>query len=139
MNHSVLAKKIEHPGLWGNEPTVKPQQHIAEETQLWAAISSMRQQANQWVTLIGKPSREFLQQLEAAGIPTGRIRCVTSNSPETAVWATEQALLLDNSQLVIAWLNDISTRDQKRLQLAARNSKSVNFLFTNSDTFHPLH
>ncbi|RTE86474.1 MULTISPECIES: hypothetical protein [Gammaproteobacteria] len=139
MKHSLVSKKISHPGLWGHESSAKQAQAVNQESQLWAAVSTMRQQPNQWVTLIGKPSREFLQQLEIAGIPTGRIRCITSNSIETAVWATEQALLLDNSQLVIAWLNNVSERDQKRLQLAARNSQSINFLFTNPTSIQPLH
>lgn len=139
MNHTLSLKKLAHPGLWGHEQTANPNLQAPAEAQLWAAISTMRQQPKQWVTLIGKPSRSFLDQLTAAGIPSERIRCITSSCVDTAVWATEQALLLNNSQLVIAWLSEVSQRDQKRLQLAARNSTSINFLFTNSDTIQPLH
>ncbi|CUS47586.1 MAG: toxin-antitoxin ssytem toxin component [Idiomarinaceae bacterium HL-53] len=139
MNSTLSLKKISHPGLWGHEQTTNSRAELSAEPQLWAAISTMRQQPKQWVTLIGKPSPAFLAQLTAAGIPSERIRCITSSCLDTAVWATEQALLLNNSQLVIAWLSELGARDRKRLQLAARNSTSINFLFTNSDTIQPLH
>ncbi|MCO4322228.1 hypothetical protein [Aliidiomarina quisquiliarum] len=141
MKHSVLNKRLGHPGLWGHESVEAKKATIPElnTDQLWATVSSMRHQDNQWVTLIGRPSADFLTQLASAGINKERIRCITPSSTETAVWATEQALLLNNSQLVIAWLGHCSPREEKRLQLVSRNSKSVNFLFTSPLQNPPLH
>jgi|SRR5690554_802653 len=141
MKYSLLNKHLVHPGLWGHESVSakKVQGSELNTDQLWAAISSMRHQDNQWVTLIGRPSADFLTQLASVGINKERIRCITPSSTETAVWATEQALLLNNSQLVIAWLGQCSPREEKRLQLVARNSKSLNFLFTSPVQNPPLH
>lgn len=160
MNHTPIGKRIAHPGLWGHEEqlsassTAEQDQHANERVQatveaistsdtliaqLWATISTMRHQTNQWVTLIGKPSAQFLQQLVAAGIQKERIRCILPSGHDASAWAAEQALLLNNSQLVIAWLGKCSVRDQKRLQLAARRSDSINFLFTESNENTPLH
>lgn len=140
MKHSMLNKHRVHPGLWGHEPvTEKLAENGLSTDHLWATVSSMRHQENQWVTLIGKPSAEFLNQLASVGINKDRIRCIMPSSTETAVWATEQSLLLNNSQLVIAWLGHCSPREQKRLQLVARNSKSINFLFTSPEQNPPLH
>jgi len=142
MNHSTLRKRIAHPGLWGHEAQLENASQVECEPlveQLWATLSSMRHQQNQWVTLIGKPSPVFVQQLLAARIQKERIHCILPSSPGAAVRACEQALLLNNSQIVIAWVANCSERDQKRLQLAARSSKSVNFLFTANTQNIPLH
>lgn len=141
MKFFLSNKQRLHPGMWGHEPTPAKITASYEEAsqQLWAAVSSMRHQDNQWVTLIGRPSTEFLEQLKRAGIHKERIRCIAPNSTETALWATEQALLLNNSQLVIAWLPHCSERDEKRLQLVANNSKSLSFVFTNSEANPQLH
>ncbi len=140
MKHSMLNKRPGHPGLWGHESVESTTNTSALNTdQLWATLSSMRHQDNQWVTLIGRPSAEFLSQLASVGINKERIRCIIPSSKESAVWAAEQALLLNNSQLVIAWLGNCSPREQKRLQLVARNSKSINFVFTTPIQNPPLH
>ena len=129
------------PNMWDHEPTLMKTTTSYQEAsqQLWATVSSMRHQDNQWVTLIGRPSAEFLEQLKRAGIQKERIRCIAPNSTETALWATEQALLLNNSQLVIAWLPHCSKRDERRLQLLANNSKSISFVFTNTNETTQLH
>ncbi|MCC5855213.1 MAG: hypothetical protein JJU10_05965 [Idiomarina sp.] len=143
MNYSSLNKRLRHPGLWGHEGEQTTAQaetlNAASSEQVWATISSMRHQDNQWVTVIGKPSMTFLRQLESAGISKTRIRCINPQDADTAVWATEQALLLNNSQLIIAWLGNCSPRDQKRLALAARNSQSIHFVFTEPTKNPPLH
>lgn len=132
MNYSSLARKYAHPGVWGNENTTTECVNVSERTmhqQLWAALSTMRKRDDQWVTVIGKPPRTLIAQLIAAGIRPDRIRKVSTSNSETALWATEQALLIDNSQLVIAWLTPYSGRDKQRIQLAAKASKALNFIF----------
>lgn len=140
MKFSHINKRPVHPGLWGHEPApVAASHYFSCPEQLWTTLSSLNHEENQWVTLIGKPSHEFLTQLTRAGISKERIRCITPHSADTALWATEQALLLNNSQIVIAWLTSCSTREQKRLQLVARNSHSIPFLFLATEQASPLH
>lgn len=107
--------------------------------QFLAALSQLPECSDQWVTIIGKPPQEALQQLVAAGISLDRIRCIASTDSETACWATEQALLLNNSQVVLAWLGPVAGREQQRLRLAARASQAVSFLFTHTSDQTSLH
>ncbi|RUO35650.1 hypothetical protein [Aliidiomarina sanyensis] len=149
MNYAALTRRFAHPGVWGNEQGLTTQQDsgICENTkthqQLWATLSAtlhgMHRRDDQWVTLIGKPAKALIEQLIAAGIRPDRIRRVSAPDQETVVWATEQALLINNSQLVIAWIGDCQGRDKKRLELAARASQARSFLFSSTSYENPVH
>lgn len=142
MNFSSLTRKYAHPGIWGNENTQSDTVKFNSQNmhqQLWATLSTMRKRDDQWVTVIGNPPKTLVAQLIAAGIRPDRIRKVSTNQQEKALWATEQALLINNSQLVIAWLQPYSGRDKQRLALAAKASKALNFIFTSTSFSSAVH
>ncbi|WP_194756147.1 hypothetical protein [Aliidiomarina indica] len=143
MNYSALTRRFSHPGIWGHETAPAELRTGAEQPsmqqQLWVTLSTMRKRDDQWVTLIGKPAKEFIEQLVAAGINPDRIRRVSVSDQDTALWATEQALLINNSQLVIAWVGDCQGRDKKRLELAARASQAQSFFISSASSEDPLH
>lgn len=136
MNYSTLTRRFAHPGIWGHETINETNVHEHNlHQQLWVTLSTMRKRDDQWVTVIGKAPRTLIAQLIAAGIRPDRIRRVNTSDQTTALWATEQALLINNSQLVIAWLKPCEGRERQRLQLAAKASQAVSFIF--NQTQHP--
>lgn|SRR5690554_199153 len=140
MNYSTLTRRFSHPGIWGNEKTTQSTVHSANlHQQLWVTLSTMRKRDDQWVTVIGKAPKTLIAQLIAAGIRPDRIRRVNTSDQTTALWATEQALLINNSQLVIAWLKPCEGRERQRLQLAAKASQALNFIFDSSEKQNAVH
>ncbi|TRW49006.1 hypothetical protein FM042_08480 [Aliidiomarina halalkaliphila] len=143
MNYSALTRRFPHPGVWGHE--TKPSTSVAVceqptlQQHLWVTLSALRKRDDQWVTLIGKPAKAFIEQLIAAGIRPDRIRRVSASDQDTALWATEQALLINNSQIVIAWVGDCHGRDKKRLELAAKASQAQSFFISSESYENPLH
>ncbi len=133
MNHSSVSRCYAHPGVWGHEDINSHQNLGAEQnlhSQLWVTLNTMSKRDDQWITVIGKAPRTLIAQLIASGVRPDRIRRVNTTSNEAALWATEQALLINNSQLVIAWLNPCAGREKQRLQLVAKASQAISFLFT---------
>lgn len=140
MNYTALTRRFAHPGIWGHEqgnlvkPTMLDQQSNTSDQELWeslcTSLDGLQGRDDQWVTVVGTPGKALIEQLIAAGIRPDRIRRVAVNNHEEAVWATEQALLINNSQLVIAWIGDCQGRDKQRIELAARVSQARSILFT---------
>lgn len=162
MNYSKLARLPEHPGMWGHESTVQTGNEAVgateetegnaekaaltekdimamKEAQLWQTLTHMTKRQDQWVTIIGRPPRALLEQMMATGLNPKQIRIIHTHDHEKALWATEQALLLDNSQLIISWLGQCSVRETRRLELASKACKAPNFLFTQVSTTPHLH
>lgn len=150
MSHIINnSRRISHPGLWSDDHATQisarinwhPEQEKLQ--QMLQTISTLPQASDKWVTIIGTPtqltSKDFLHQLETAGIARHRIRWIRTRDEDTAVWAAEQAMLLNNSELVIAWLGQCQGRNLQRASLAARVSHASTFIFTAHDSPTPLH
>lgn len=143
---------INHPGLWGHEKIAAALTEQATPTQastteaLWQSLEKISQQYkcgqltdNQWITIVGKPSTQFLSQLRTLTLPSTLVRIIVPRSDEEALWATEQALLLGNSQLVVACVNFPHSRAQKRLSLIGNQSRIPYFVFSTTGQQAPLH
>ena len=154
MNPSL--KQHRHPGLWSvpqqrrySETVDHSCGHSAElELQQLSQTLDKSQQAHAehhygWITLVGQPSHlshhQVLQQLDAWGFNPRQIRWVRPGDSESCAWAVEQACLLNNSCLVIAWLHSCQPRDALRLQLARRHTRAHVAIFMQRSEITPLH
>ena len=109
----------------------------------FATCVSDHQLSARWVTLIGQPGSLSTQHLATlikdSGLPAHRVRWLRPADSESKAWAAEQALLLDNSALIIAWLGQCQPRDAQRLHLARRHTQANTLLFNGSAEKTPLH
>lgn len=149
MNPQLKAHR--HPGLWSiPQPIVSAQtESNAQSTEnffneLQHAVQHYPQ--DKWITLIGTPplhadinSRQMQQWIHANGLNPHRIRWIKVKDAQSRIWATEQALLLDNSALIVAWLGQCSSREQQRLLLATKHTAAKTFLYHQAEFSSPLH
>jgi cell division inhibitor SulA len=134
-----------HPGVW-SLPSELAAPSAADQLQLDDVLSALRAgraDTSKWVTIIGNPAdmnqKQVASLLQRAGVDDSRVRWIRSRDMDTAVWATEQALLLNNSTVVLSWLGNCVGRNLQRAHLAAKVSQATSFLFTDHSSQPPLH
>ncbi|RUO30704.1 hypothetical protein CWE12_05525 [Aliidiomarina sedimenti] len=124
------------------------EQELRHLATLFQQSAVLAEQSGKWITLIGMPDdvdhasgmqKQIESLLNKAGIALHKVRWIRSTDAENKAWATEQALLLDNSALVVAWLGQCEWRDLKRLQLARKHSQAQSWLSTSACVPTPLH
>lgn len=135
-----------HPGVWSLPATELQVPSETDQLQLDDVVTALkagRADASKWVTIIGNPAEMNQKQvaalLQSAGIEENRVRWIRTRDMDTAVWATEQALLLNNSAVVLSWLGNCVGRNLQRAHLAAKVSQATSFLFTDPSLHAPLH
>lgn len=162
MNPSL--KQHRHPGLWSLpqreskpistaltraanvQPLLAKQANwneLAQLRQLFASAKPATAQKNRWITLIGQPSdmsiADIRDAIHHAGIDAETVRWIRPSDNESKAWAAEQACLLDNSAVVIAWLGECQQRDTLRLQLARKHTQAQVLLLHSFANTTPLH
>lgn len=146
-----------HPGLWSAPDSASKNgiaasvDYLESSTHAGSVLNALQQAAehdaqDKWITLIGSPqqfgasnTRQVQQWIQDTGINPQRVRWIRVADAQSQAWAAEQALLIDNSMLVIAWLGQCSSRDQKRIQLAAKHTAAVTLLYQQHEFTSPLH
>ncbi len=154
---ALLQSKIHHPGVWHATGYCQPkvirtgrtdfdaclpaggwQSEVIYEvannhqhaflTLLQPALLQLSE-TQQWLLLLNPP-RWFLEQLNQ-DCPSliEHVLVVHGKAEFDTLWATEQALRQSNSACVLAWPEQMNTRDIQRLKLAARKSQSLCFMF----------
>lgn len=81
------------------------------------------------VLLVAPPFIPYPQALELQGIDVQRLVWLDSHDRKEQLWAIEQALSSGTVPLVLAWLDNLSITESRRLQLAAEKGKSLCFLY----------
>ena len=149
-------KQHRHPGLWSRPQQRRypesvdvaadhsPELELQQLSQALYASQQATSNHNQgWITLVGQPihlsHQQVLQQLTTWGFDPRQIRWVRPTDAESCAWAVEQACLLDNSCVVIAWLQSCLPRDALRLQLARRHTQAQVAIFKQRLQKTPLH
>jgi cell division inhibitor SulA/protein ImuA len=89
------------------------------------AHSSMRKGGGDTLAWITPPHEPYPPALTASGIDIKRILVVRT---EQTLWAMEQILRSAACRVVLAWINNASIKNLRRLQLAAKGSASLSIL-----------
>jgi len=128
-----------HPGLWtdtsiaGNQPwqhtgissLASHSQGRQELLRLCPQLAQLSQQGR-WIVLINAPANiGYKETLARAGVRMDRVLLVRTKDEIEALWATERALTNGTSSAVISWINSLDARDNRRLQLVARNARAM--------------
>lgn len=111
---------------------VSSQTKINPLKMLAPTLATLSQQGR-WIVLIGAPKSEIKQLLAEYGIASNKVLLVHPKDQIDALWAMEQALMTGTSSAVLGWPGAIEQRDIKRLQIAAKNSSALAFIFKDGD------
>lgn len=135
----------QHPGLWQAATQFEnPEQgSLFDEEgnhsqQTISRVAAMLCDSRRWVTVVGA-TRAIVQQLVNAGVPRERIRWIHARDHAQREWATEQALLAGNSEIVLGWFKPTSQLSEKRLRWALKASNTKGLLFDDSALAVDLH
>ncbi|WP_428611608.1 translesion DNA synthesis-associated protein ImuA [Shewanella sp.] len=77
------------------------------------------------VSLVAPPHVPYPQQLLMQGIDVSRLLWVDTQVLKEQLWALEQILTSGVSPLVLCWLDQLSTSQARRLQLACEKGESL--------------
>ena len=96
---------------------------------LLPALQRLTQQGDR-LALIDPPWIPYAPALANAGVALSRLISIGPLNKADRLWALEQALRSGHCRAVLAWPDDdLSTRDLRRLQLAAEHGRASGFLF----------
>jgi len=82
-----------------------------------------------WLALIAPPYIPYAPAFAAHGIQLSRLMLIRPKTGDEIVWACEQALRTDDCGAALAWLDSVSDRALRRLQLAAESGSALAILF----------
>jgi len=87
------------------------------------------------IVWIAPPFLPYAPELIKEQIDIKKLTVVQTNTIKDTLWATEQALLSESCAAVFAWTGsyNLSTRELRRLQLAAEKTSCWHVLFRHSD------
>ena len=107
---------------------ISAQPGLGEFSLLLPTLTRMSEQG-QWIIMIDPPWIPYPASLHGHGLLLGQLLLVRTHKEKESLWACEQALNGGRSGAVLAWPERISFTRLRRLQLAAKNSGKVAFLF----------
>ncbi|NRA53858.1 MAG: cell division protein [Gammaproteobacteria bacterium] len=107
---------------------VSNEQQINPLKVLGPTLATLSQQGR-WIVLIGAQKNEIKQLLSEYGIASNKVLLVHPKDQIDALWAMEQALMSGTSSAVLGWPGAIDERDIRRLQIAAKRSQALAFVF----------
>ncbi|MCL1060408.1 translesion DNA synthesis-associated protein ImuA [Shewanella gelidimarina] len=93
------------------------------------------------VMLVAPPHIPSPQALLQQGLNTDRLIWIDTEQRKERLWAIEQALASGSVPLVLAWLENLSTTEARRLQLAAEKGQALCMLYLptrNAQQSHPV-
>lgn len=102
---------------------------INEQLEILIPTLTKLSQQGRWIVLVGAPKQGLKRLLEKHGIDSKNVLLVHPNEQVDTLWAMEQALMSGNSCAVLGWPSEVNNRDLKRLQLAAKRTNALTFLF----------
>ncbi|MEM7360581.1 MAG: translesion DNA synthesis-associated protein ImuA [Pseudomonadota bacterium] len=131
--------KLLHDGGWPLATTTElglSQAGIGELRLLTPALREL--QSNSWqrnIIWIAPPFLPFAPALEKEQIDIRQLTIVQTNCIQDTLWAAEQALLAECCAAVMTWTGsyNLSTRELRRLQLAAEKTNTWNIVLRHSD------
>ncbi|QYJ86302.1 cell division protein [Shewanella mesophila] len=148
--NNLIGNAPRHPGLWVDmNSQLKPSHQntistVSSCTQgknelqaLTPQLARLSQQG-QWVVLISPPNIGYKQMLADAGVRMDRILLVHTKDEVEALWAMEKALTSGTSSAVISWTQSLDERDNRRLQIVAKNTQALGVVIEDANSHLPV-
>lgn len=104
---------------------------VGELRLLVPLIRTLSREEVRWVAWINPPFIPYAPALEALGVDVGKILLIHPGTHQQALWALERASRSGTCSLALAWLDErqLELKDTRRLQLAARQGRTLTCLF----------
>lgn len=104
---------------------------IGELRLLMPALRALSREQPRWIVWVAPPFLPYAPALEAGGVDVRRILLIQPASHQEALWALERASRSGTCSLALAWLDErqLTLTDTRRLQLAARQGRTLTCLF----------
>lgn len=104
---------------------------VGELRLLVPLMRTLSREQNRWVAWINPPFIPYAPALEALGVDIGKILLIHPKTHQEALWSLERASRSGTCSLAFAWLNErqLKLKDTRRLQLAARQGRTLACLF----------
>jgi hypothetical protein len=111
---------------------------IGELRLLMPALAELSREENRWIAWIRSPHIPYAPALEACGIDTSKVLLVHPRSHKDTLWTMEQALKTGTCAAVLAWPDprQLEARDIRRLQLAAKQGRTLGLMFRPEESMH---
>ena len=110
-----------------NEMPFDSEQH--QQLSILAPTLAKLSQQGRWIVLVGASKQSINYINKIIGLDSARVLLVHPKDQTDGLWAIEQALMSGNSSAVLGWPGEIDSRDLKRLQLAAKRTSALAFVF----------
>ncbi|WP_076538207.1 cell division inhibitor SulA [Shewanella sp. UCD-KL21] len=146
--NTLIGNAPRHPGLWvdmasdsiptkqGIETKRTQNQGLTELTQLCSQLAILSQQGR-WIVLINPPHIGYKQILANASVRMDRVLLVHTKDEVETLWAMEKALTNGTSSAVITWTPPLDARDNRRIQLVAKNALAQGLIIEDVNTHLP--
>lgn len=104
---------------------------IGELRLLIPLIRTLSRSEARWVAWINPPFVPYAPALGALGVDVSKILLIHPRDHQQALWALERASRGGTCSLTLAWLDErrLELKDTRRLQLAARQGRTLTCLF----------
>jgi len=112
------------------------EQHHDEISELAPTLAKLSQQGR-WIVLVGASKQVINAINNIPALDSATILLVHPDDQTDSLWAIEQALMSGNSSAVLGWPGTINSRDRKRLQLAAKRTSALAFIFNEKSPVTP--
>lgn len=135
---NLIGNSPRHPGLWSNTIGQVSIEHkdasissLTTHTQGRDELKNVSKQLatlshqGQWIVLISPPNIGYKKMLAEAGVRMDRILLVHAKDEIETLWAMEKALISGTSSAVICWTSSLDSRDNRRLELVAKNARAL--------------
>ncbi|MBY6093214.1 translesion DNA synthesis-associated protein ImuA [Ferrimonas balearica] len=81
--------------------------------------------ADRWLLCVAPPVPLYAPGWQQIGVDLSRLVCVDARDSQEQLWTLEQALSSGRCALVLAWLDNLSVAQVRRLQLAAERGRCL--------------
>lgn len=102
---------------------------IGEVRLLLPALSALSRKCDRWLMWIAPPYEPYAPALAAAGLDLSRHLVARPAHSRDALWAAEQGLRSGYCAAVLLWADRLSSREARRLQLAAEAGSAWAMVF----------
>jgi len=100
------------------------------ELSLLLPVLARLSQQNRWIAMVDPPWMPCPSTLYDRGLALEKLLLITTKSRGESLWACEQVVRGMPGGALLAWPNDLSFADLRRLQLVASSTQQTLFLFS---------
>jgi len=104
------------------------------EFSLLLPVLARLSQEDQWITMIDPPWIPYPPALHGRGLALEKLLLIRTQNRQESLWACEQVVRGISGGAMLAWPDSLSFSELRRLQLSAKSTRKIVFLFRDQKT-----